>query len=490
MKKNILILLAIITMFSCDDILEQQPVGTRTDLDYWETEADLLDALAGIHSLWATRDLGMHDLFFDNQCDDHWRAGDHAEDENIETFNTTLTNYKIDNTYVYKYEVISRANGIIINAPRVKANGKISENSYNTILGEAYFQRAYAYYRLYLIHGQAQIITEENVLTSNYNIPKCETPEQLNAFIITDLEKAANLLPMYNVAGRVGKGAAWAVMTSLYMHSAKDYANNEFLSKAISTGQKVIDNYELAADYLSLFRAGNENLRENLFLMMNDMDWINQRIMSKHRGPRPWGGYGFQEPLTDLVNEFEPGDKRKSVTVISNGESVRHGSLGLKVHTPDLSSTGHSYLKYMDWRESDGAFNHGLNIPFLRAADTYLLVAEAKIRLSGPGAGDAEINKVRLRAGLSPVSGANIHALIHETRVELAGENFRFQNLLRWDKAGIYDLTEFLGRPAKMKASDIGRKVFKRPKNYYQPLPQRLIDNSDGVLVQNPLWIN
>jgi hypothetical protein len=342
---------------------------------------------------------------------------------------------------------------------------------------------------LYLIHGRVPIITEENVLNNEYNVPKCESPEILSDFILADLEQAVDLLPMNNVPGSVGKGAAWAVMTSIYMHRAEDYGNAEFLNKAITAGQNVVDNYPLADDYLSLFREGNQYLKENLFIMMNDLDWINQSIMSKHRGPRPWGMYGFQEPLDDLVNEFEDGDVRKSVTIISDGEFALQGSLGLVEHTPDLTNTGHSYFKYMDWTES-GNFNHGLNIPFLRAADTYLLVAEAQIRLNGAGAGDDLINAVRERTSLGPVSGADINDLIHETRVELAGENFRYQNLLRWDKAGIYDLEEFLARPEKMIPSDVGRKVWNGPKNYYQPLYQTDIDNSDGVLIQNPDWVN
>ncbi|ASO07140.1 RagB/SusD family nutrient uptake outer membrane protein [Arenibacter algicola] len=489
MKKYTILLLSIIMTISCDDILEQELVGKRTDQDYWTTEADMVDALAGAYGQWATRALGMHDLFFDNQGDDHWRAGDHAEDEEIETFNTNPSNYKLRDTYRYKYEVISSANGILINGPKVKELGAISETSYNSIMGQAYFLRAYAYYRLYLIHGQVPIITEENVLTNEYNVPKCESPEILSDFILSDLENAVALLPMHNVPGSVGKGAAWAVMTSIYMHRAEDYGNAEFLNKAIAAGQNVVDNYPLADDYLSLFREGNQYLKENLFIMMNDLDWINQRIMSKHRGPRPWGMYGFQEPLDDLVNEFEDGDVRKGVTIISDGEFALQGSLGLVEHTPDLTNTGHSYFKYMEWTES-GNFDHGLNIPFLRAADTYLLVAEAQIRLNGAGAGDALINAVRLRTGLGDVSGADIDDLIHETRVELAGENFRYQNLLRWHKAGIYDLEEFLSRPEKMIPSDVGRKVWSGPKNFYQPLYQTDIDNSDGVLVQNPEWIN
>lgn len=488
MKKYAVLVVIGLLFFSCDSILDQQLVGSRTDEDYWQTEADLRDAIAGAYGPWATRALGMDDLFFDNQSDDHWRAGDHAEDEEIETYNTDPSNVKIKDTYQYKYEVISRANGVIINGPKVKAAGAISDDSYNSIMGQAYFLRAYAYYRLYLIHGQVPIIKEENVLNNEYNLPKCESPEILAQFILEDLNTAVGLLPLHNIAGSVGKGAAWALMTSIYMHLAKNYADSDNLNKAIASGKNVIDNYALATDYLSLFRTGNENIEENLFLMMNDMSWINQELLSKHRGPRPWGMYGFNEPMTDLVKEFETGDKRKTTTIVSDGESVNQAGVRV-VHIPGLSNTGHSYFKYMDWVTPE-TFNHGLNIPFLRAAETYLLVAEAKIRLNGKGAGDAEINLVRKRAGLSPVTGADIHALIHESRMELAGENFRYQNLLRWDKANIYDLTTFLLKPEKVFPADIGRTKWVRPKNYYQPLPQIEIDNSDGVLKQNPEWVN
>ena len=486
MRHYFLILSLLIFSISCDDIIDQDIVGERTTETYWTSQADLEDALAGTYAPFATRALGMHDLFFDNQGDDHWRAGDHAQDTEIELFNTTTTNYKLRDTYQYKYEVINNANNFIAFGPQVLEAGNISQEVYNSILGQAYFLRAYAYYRLFEIHGRVPIITEQNVVELNFNIPKCESVAQLSDFILSDLETAANLLPEYNDPGKVGKGAAWALMVKTYMHRAEAYGDAENLGKAISEGEKVIAAYALSDDYLSLFREGNEELDENLFLMMNDLSWINKSLLSKHRGPRPWGMYGFQEPIQDLVDEFEDGDIRKSVTIVSNGEMVNMGGEMVE-HTPELSNTGHSYFKYMDWIDRN-TFNHGLNIPFLRAAETYLLVAEAKIRLNGAGAGDAEINAVRERTGLAVVTNADIETLIHESRVELAGENIRYQNLLRWDKAGIYDLTEFLSRPEKVYYTDEGYKNWERPKNYYQPLFQGDIDNSNGVLEQNPDW--
>ena len=487
MKKYTFIVVAIFALLTaCENVIEQEIVGERSTETYWKYRADLDDALAGTYSQWATRALGMHDLFFDNQGDDHWRAGDHNQDTEIELLNTTTSNYKLRDTYKYKYEVINNANNILAFGQQVLEEGNIDQEAYNSILGQAHFLRAYAYYRLFVIHGRVPILTEENALVLNFNVAKCESTTELTDFILSDLVEASELLPLHNDPGKVGKGAAWALMAKTYMHRAKEYNDAENLGKAIEAGEEVIAAYELAPDYLSLFRTGNENLEENLFVMMNDLSWINQSILSKHRGPRPWGMYGFQEPIDDLVNEFETGDVRKDVTIVSDGDMVNMGGVMVE-HTPELSNTGHSYFKYMDWVDPN-TFNHGLNIPFLRAAETYLLVAEAKIRLNGPGAGDTEINAVRQRTGLGTVTNADIHDLIHESRVELAGENVRYQNLLRWDKAGIYDLTEFLSRPEKVYYTDEGFKNWERPKNYYQPLYQGDIDNSNGVLLQNDDW--
>ena len=135
-----------------------------------------------------------------------------------------------------------------------------------------------------------------------------------------------------------------------------------------------------------------------------------------------------------------------------------------------------------DSYKADGNNNFDTNCNILRSADVYLIVAEAKIRSAGAGAGDDEINVVRARAGLLPISNAGMPELIHERRVELFGENQRHQDLMRWDKAGIVDIVEIYGE-------DRGQfdppRVFVRPKHYYYPIPQSEIDISNGVLIQN-----
>jgi len=126
----------------------------------------------------------------------------------------------------------------------------------------------------------------------------------------------------------------------------------------------------------------------------------------------------------------------------------------------------------------------------MRSADVYLLVAEAKIRKSGAGAGDAEINAVRKRTGLPDIVKADKEELMLERRLELCGEVRRHFDVMRWDRIGWVDAVALYSDPNFMYPADVGIRKFTRPKNYYFPLPQQEIDKSKGVLIQNPEYVN
>jgi hypothetical protein len=75
------------------------------------------------------------------------------------------------------------------------------------------------------------------------------------------------------------------------------------------------------------------------------------------------------------------------------------------------------------------------NIHIYRYADVLLMNAEAKIRKGQNG--DAQINEVRDRAKLSPLTNANLQQLLDERHAELICEWWgeRFNDLLRTDQA-------------------------------------------------------
>ena len=61
-------------------------------------------------------------------------------------------------------------------------------------MGEAYFFRAFGYWRLMLIYGDVPIVTEADYQKSNFNLPKSPI-EEVRKQIEADLLKAVELLP-------------------------------------------------------------------------------------------------------------------------------------------------------------------------------------------------------------------------------------------------------------------------------------------------------
>lgn len=489
--------------------LDVKPVGSYTTGNYWRNQDDVLAGITGIYNVLTQEEGVGHNLYaFEDASDDISVDGDHSDFWEIERFNPTPSTYQLRPTWGWAYEQIGRANNAIIYIPKVPV---MDEAIRTRSMGEAYFLRAHGYWTLNLIFGEVPLILEENVLNGEYNIPK-STEDQVMAQIESDLLKAADMLPETYGAedrGRVSKGAAWGLLSKLYLNWNK-------LDKAKEFGEKVISNpnYKLADNYSDNFTLGNqENNSEILFAVWNKNNFNNSPI-NIYFTPRAWNGWGFHHPTENFVEEFEANDPRKEVTVLSVGDSIPNqttlttieasdayqmfaGKVGEKTGRmlPSNSpTTGYCIRKYTAYNpDGSGNLDGDLKQPILRTADIYLVVAEAKIRTSGDGTGDAEINAVRERAGLNPISSAGMAALMHERRVELGGENIRFFDLMRWDKAGIIDASTYLNKPKTAStlppfngAVVVPARTFTKPKNYYMPIPQVVIDESKGVLKQNP----
>lgn len=471
------------------DFLEPTPLGESTSADFWRNADDAVAAINAIYEPLRDEDFyGHSEQTFEICSDDFWRAGDHGEDQAIEEFTFDPSNSMLRSSYKLKYEVISRANAALINLPDVEMDAALKSR----LSGEAHFMRAFALWRLAVIYRNPVIILEQDVIDANFNKPNA-TRQELYDQIIADFTAAANNLPETYTSENLGRptsGTANGFLAKVYMYRANDHAlhgdrpntNNADLEKVIEFGQKVIDGpYPLAVDFVENFQIETENNPEMLFAVQCLDGWAGSsyRIYSAPRGV--WGGWDFHEPVDNLVNEFEAGDPRKDHTLLIPGEVVDlGGDRGPTEYTEGLSQTNYHFQKFVSWRSSGGQ-DDGQNIPILRAADVYLLVAEAKIRLGQNG--DNELNAVRTRAGLAALAGADMEDLIHERRVELAGENQRHQDLMRWDRAGIVDIVAIYGE-------DRGQfdpvRNFIRPRHYFFALPQREIDLSNGVLVQDP----
>jgi hypothetical protein len=504
---GLVIIVAVIIPACIKKPLDSEPVGQYTTGNFWRDQNDVLTGIAGIYNIMYQEDgVGHGNYVFEDQSDDISVDGDHADYWRIENLNAQPTDYQVKATWVFAYEQIARSNNALIYIPKVPS---MDENIRSRSLGEAYFLRAHAYYILNTIYGEVPIILEENVLSGEYNLPK-KTVEEVRVQIESDLLKAADLLPETYTGedrGRVHKGSAWGLLTKLYMDWEK-------LDKALVTGQSVISNpnYALAGKYADIFDIDKQIDNPEILFAIWSKDTYGSAVANIYFSNRAWGGWGFHHPTQDFVEEFEAEDQeRLQTTVLSVGDSIPNQNALIEITDkdayqmfegqegqssgrmlPSQSPTGYSIRKYTDFKPDGSGLNFSIKQPLIRTADIYLLVSEIKIRQGGAGAGDNELNAVRARAGLDPKSGATFEDLVHERRVELGGENIRHFDLLRWDKAGLIDINDMVSKPKKASplppfngAVIVPGRTFQRPKNYYIPIPQQIIDESKGVIKQN-----
>ena len=125
------------------------------------------------------------------------------------------------------------------------------------------------------------------------------------------------------------------------------------------------------------------------------------------------------------------------------------------------------------------------DLVLLRFADVLLMQSELKEDVAG-------INKVRARAGLSPIGSYSLKALQNERRWELACEGIRWNDIRRWHIAA--DVLErqtnedvfYCGNPGKNKPQNGGYAARYKATAGFQKMPESQI--AIGTVVQNEGW--
>ena len=125
------------------------------------------------------------------------------------------------------------------------------------------------------------------------------------------------------------------------------------------------------------------------------------------------------------------------------------------------------------------------DLVLLRFADVLLMQSELKEDVAG-------INKVRTRAGLSPIGSYSLKALQNERRWELACEGIRWNDIRRWHIAA--DVLErqtnedvfYCGNPGKNKPQNGGYAARYKATAGFQKMPESQI--AIGTIVQNEGW--
>jgi hypothetical protein len=266
--------------------------------------------------------------------------------------------------------------------------------------------------------------------------------------------------------GRIGKGTARMVLLRLYMHE-KDWPKAEAVAKDITgMGFSLMPNY---TDICGV--AMNNELIYAVPTNASSPNWYFQEVTPgdfKSAGSitRDAGWYGYWMPWSHY-DTYSPTDKRL-VTVIAsytanNGKTVDR-STGLQGAIPMKCTTGLA-----------GSTGSDVDWPVFRYAETLLSLSEAINEQRGPADALQYVNQVRTRAGVPTWSGLSQaqfrDSLLAERGRELYAEGSRRDDLIR---AG------------KFISSALSRGAAAKPGHVLFPIPLEVIQQSNGVITQNP----
>lgn len=396
----------------------------------------------------------------------------------------------INNVWSANFRLISKANIAIdaISASPASATTK------QTLEAEAKFLRAYTYFNLVRWFGGVPIINKSTSLADQSSV-EFQTRASLNdtyKFIISDLETALKLAPIkeQTALGKITKGAAAGLLAKVFLYK-QNWARAYSLTDSIVTGK--LGSYSLQSDYSTIWREVSDNNSESLFEIQTGVNSACNAALFFYvmfQGPRPGGklgwtelGFGFNVPSQALVDEYEPGDKRKDATIITISTDKKGFRLYDGVRVPSQDSVENSRYNYKAYHSRTtekycgGIAQIPKNLKVIRYGDILLIRAESALALGNSTTALSDINQLRGRAGLNPLTTITRDAIWHERRIELAMEHDRFFDLMRQN-------TLSPGRALSEYAKH--GKTFTNNKNELLPIPTVQIQLTNGKLIQNP----
>ena len=333
------------------------------------------------------------------------------------------------------------------------------------------------------------------IVTDNKSSAATKTRAEVYNFIVTELTAAIPNLPAGKAYSRMTQDAAKALLAKVYLNAGV-YSGKTEWQKAYDTADQVIkstNGWTLSSSTLSNFVVQNQGSGENIFTIpfdsfkaggmnfhMRTLHYANQQTYGL--GNSPWNGFCT---LADFYNSFESNDLRSAMWI----KGQQYASSGAKLK----DSKGADLAFVADWEkdqmtDADAVFqvagirsqkyeiqrnnpngDQSNDYVFLRLADVILMRAEAAFRLGNTAQALTDVNSIRTRSGVAPLTAITADAILAERGRELAWEGWRRNDLIRFDK--------FSTARKFMKVTDKTRELF--------PIPQPRRD-ANPLLTQNP----
>ena len=531
-----MVVFIVLIAFGCNDVLDKVPLDSISADSFWRSEADLRLAVNELYSqLSRQTDMDIQTIDYFSGGSNPVSAGSHAIPNS-------------DNNWNNRYTAIRRIHDILENINLVPEDQGVRDR----YEAEARFFRGYFYFELVKRFGDVPLVTSTLDVNSEELYGPRTNREEVVDFIISDLQFSADKLPRRSGLessdeGRITRGSALGFLSRVALYEGTrekyhSYGNaNKHLQIAMDAALELIndpDDYALFSGFAEIFEKSNENNSEVMLskFYKEGITGVSPRgrglVVDANMHPTKYLADAFlctdglpieHSPLFQgygtIDSEFINRDPRMEGTIWKPGSDYDGAPL-----TPDLSRARTGY-----WPKKPGdplalveTFIYTDDI-YMRFAEVLLNFAEATFELNGSITDEElniSINKLRARAGMpvltnSFVDGANpagvklnmLDEIRRERRIELAGESFRYDDLMRW-KMAEYELPRaILGAQFQQSSypdltpgvdinvdengfivsEAIEGRQFEDPKHYLFPLPAEEISLNEN-LEQNPWW--
>ncbi|MCG8390295.1 MAG: RagB/SusD family nutrient uptake outer membrane protein [Cytophagales bacterium] len=445
----------------------------------------------------------------------------------------------LEKCFIWLYQVVNAANTIINQAESRTDVSWPSDADRNYVVAEARAIRAWAFRHISYAWGDAPMPLVESTGSTIRNDWERTPRSVIRRQMINDWRFAEEIIPVEPVIeSRMTKGAVQTYLAEIYLAIGKPDSALIWADKCINTSeyQLVTARYGVRANepgvaFMDMFYSGNakrsEGNTEALWIfehefgaeggggsimrrwLVNRYDQIRVGGVSPFRFRIDRGGRGIarMQPTTFMFDLYEAQDDRysdyavKQFMVIKEEADHPQGapdrvpggfSFGDTVFfdpgvviTPDTKRTRASYQRPYSRKYENLLPDNGLqeafqwnDLIYLRLADTYLLKAEAELKLGRTGNAANTINVIRSRSNATPISAGDVDIdfILDERSRELFSEEHRRWTLVRTGKwLERVQLHNFNGGQTAAARDTI------------HPIPQLVIDaNLGNAMPQNP----
>ena len=472
---------------------------------------------------------------------------------NVIYFNKGMLNESVNPLfYLYQnyYEGIRAANFFLDYVADGKGEALLAENrnlitdatnykrdleSLKWFKAEAHVARAYYYAELIKMFGGVPIVESH---TDDGQMIARSSYEEVVEYIVKEIDDhkadlALNWNDFSEREGRFTLGAALAIKARVLLYAASPLHNEsndvkkwERAAAAVNELVSSTDlSYSLAPDYGSYFIGGNPlSSSETIYAVRS---WQANTMEANNYPITTQGGKSGATPSHNLVAAYEyvgtpdptdpyaNRDPRLAASIVTNGSTWNGRTIDQSAGGSDdmakanTSKTGYYLKKFLtDGLNLTQGATAQHNWVAYRWAEVLLNYAEAVNEAYGPDvvpAGFAmsareALQQVRNRASadLPAVTASDKDsfrkAVKHERRIELAFEDHRYWDLLRWK-----DAMEVLNNPIlgvkvakngntfSYEVAEVATRTFYE-RNYYLPFLRSEIENSNNTLEQNPQY--